>query len=65
MKKAFLMMLFVFSIAIAGCGDNKPDVPEDPNADNISTEMETQGDMPEDPGEDSAEEGEAEDSTEG
>ena len=61
MKKAFLMMLFVFSIAIAGCGDNKPEVPADPNADNISTEMETQGDTPEDPGE----EAEGENSSDG
>ena len=61
MKKAFLMMLFVFSIAIAGCGDKKTDVPADPNADNISTEMETQADTPEDPGE----EGEGENSSDG
>ena len=61
MKKAFLMMLFVFSIAIAGCCANKPEVPADPNADNISTEMETQGDTPEDPGE----EAEGENSSDG
>ncbi len=59
MKKAFLMLLFVFSVAIAGCGDKKADVPPDPNADNVSTGMETE--TPEDPGED----GEGENSSDG
>ena len=63
MKKAFLLMLFVFSITIAGCGDKKADVPVDPNADNISTEMETEGETPEDPGEEA--EGEGENSSDG
>ena len=61
MKKAFLMMLFVFSVAIAGCGDKKADVPADPNADNISNEMELDAETPEDPGE----EGEGENSSDG
>lgn len=49
MKKAFLMMLFVFSIVIAGCGEEKAPVPENPNDENIG-EMEGTAETPEDPG---------------
>ena len=58
-------MLFVFSITIAGCGDKKPDVPADPDADNISTGMETEGETLEDPGEEAEGEGEGENSSDG
>ena len=60
MKKAFLMMLFVFSVVIAGCGEQKAEVPADPNADNITNEMEASTETPEDPGE-----GEGENSSDG
>ena len=42
-------MLFVFSIVIAGCGEEKAPVPENPNDENIG-EMEGTAETPEDPG---------------
>ena len=59
MKKAFLLMLFVFSVTIAGCGD-KADIPN-PDGDEAIGEMEAQADPTEDPGEG----GEGENSSDG
>lgn len=62
MKKAFLVMLFVFSIMIVGCESGTSEVPEGgPAADEL---LETPGmeDGPADPGPDAEEE---EDSTDG
>ena len=61
MKKAFLMMLFVFSVVIAGCGEQKAEVPADPDADNVSSGMDESTETPEDPGA----EGEGENSSDG
>lgn len=56
-------MLFVFSVVIAGCGEQKSDVPPDPNADDVSTGMETDAETPADPGAEG--EGEGENSSDG
>lgn len=61
MKKAFLLMLFVFSVTIAGCGDKKEDIPPNPDGDEAIGEMEAQADPTEDPGEG----GEGENSSDG
>lgn len=50
MKKAFLLMLFLFSAVIVGCGgdDAAAPVEGDPAMDAVDTEMETES--PSDPG---------------
>ena len=61
MKKAFLMMLFVFSVVIAGCGEQKAEVPAAPNADNVKSGIDESTETPEHPGA----EGEGENSSDG
>ncbi len=66
MKKAFIAMLFIFSIMIVGCESGTTEVPPGgPEADAVPDTSEMEAESPADPGPDAEEEAEAEAETDG